>query len=133
MSRIPSDVSIAELEAHLAQKRSQLEDLIHRKLQVQKQLKEIDVEIQRGVDFQTPIRRIGRPRNTNHQPPLRTFVRRALEKNKKGLTLAELVSNVQESGYNSTSANFKIIVYQCVYHSTEFDHDPDTGLYRIKK
>ena len=56
-----------------------------------------------------------------------------LGKNKKGFTLADLAVKVNESGYRSTSRNFRNVLYQCLYNTEGITHDDATGCYRLER
>lgn len=68
------------------------------------------------------------------QQPLSAFVREALKGQRGGLTLAQIGEAVQSAGYQSTSSNFKNVLYQCLYNMTSKDtlkHNDSNGTYKL--
>ncbi|MBS0204912.1 MAG: hypothetical protein JSS49_18550 [Planctomycetes bacterium] len=126
--------SIVDLERLLETKRDQLQDLLHRRVKAQKELESLDAQIQDSLNPNAPIGRVQRRRRrVKNESSLRTVVEGVLAKNKKGLSLSDLVTKVTETGYKSNSQNFKNVVYQCLYHSDTIVHDEVTGCYRIER
>jgi hypothetical protein len=113
-------------------KRDQLEQLIAQRERLQKQIDQLDHQIQQSTNLDNARLRRVKPRLSN-PGPLRQFVFTALKKHKKGLTLPEIVAHVLEAGYRSQSAHFPNIVYQCLYHTPHIDHDANTRRYSLKK
>lgn len=66
------------------------------------------------------------PRVKNEKS-LRVYVQDELQKAKKGLTIDELITNVQAAGYQSKSDKFKNVMYQCLFHGDRFQRDASTG------
>ena len=93
------------------------------------QVKEIDSEIMKITGGGKP----GRGRRGNNDKPLRVYVEEQLNKNKKGLTLAELAQAILDTGFKTSSANFRNVLYQSLYNSTSIKHDAQTGKYIIVK
>lgn len=56
-----------------------------------------------------------------------------LEKNKKGLTLEDIIEKTQEAGYKSSASNYKTVVYQTLYNADEIERDKATKLYVLSK
>ncbi|MEM7812159.1 MAG: hypothetical protein AAF532_11825 [Planctomycetota bacterium] len=71
-----------------------------------------------------------RPKNTMS---LKALCVELLTKNKKGLTLEDIITKTQESGYKSSASNFKTVVYQTLYNADEIVRDKATKLYVLSK
>lgn len=131
---MPKLLSLADLQKLVEERQDQIEALLRKREQLEKAVQDIDDEIR---DFLNPAgprrsRRSGRPRPQN-EAPLRTVVHQVLEKNKKGLSLADLTSKVAATGYKSYSKNLKNVVYQCLYNAKDISLDKQTGLYSLTK
>lgn len=83
-------------------------------------------------------RRRGRPKGSKNrkgrrgprvknEKSLRAYVQEELQKAKKGLTIDELITNVQAAGYQSKSDKFKNVMYQCLFHGERFQRDATSG------
>lgn len=129
MARATTDLTVADLERILNSRRSALRDLIKRRSKAQKDLDKIDSEIQALTG--TSGQRRGR-RGRNKQS-LRQIVISLLTKNKKGYSLADLSQMILDSGYKTTSTNFRNVLYQCLYNTPGISHDESTGTYRYKE
>ena len=137
MASTPAIQSIPDVLRLLEEKQKHLEDLLAQRDQIQRQINDIDWEIQAAATVGRPPRRpktrspsLARPVNT---APLRQFVIAALKKQKKGLLISELTSKILEAGYQTQSELFQNVVYQCLYKAPEIEHDPRTGRYSLKK
>ena len=126
MSRVPVDLSVVELEKILNERRATLRELMKRRELIQKELKKVDEEISSLQGSQTA-------RKTRNKVSLRALVLNFLKKNKKGYSLAELTKLVLESGYRTTSTNFRNVLYQCLYNTVGIYHDDASGKYRYKE
>jgi hypothetical protein len=134
MSRAQAGLSVADLERILDEKKSQLQDLARRRDQAQKELDKLDAEIQDIVGVGGSIGKVRRRRRrVKNEMSLRAVVLEILGKNKKGFTLADLAGKVTESGYKSTSRNFRNVLYQCLYNTEGIVHDEATGCYRLER
>jgi len=134
MSRAQAGLSVADLERILDEKKSQLQDLARRRDQAQKELDKLDAEIQDIVGVGGSIGKTRRRRRrVKNEMSLRAVVLEILGKNKKGFTLADLAGKVTESGYKSTSRNFRNVLYQCLYNTEGIVHDEATGCYRLER
>ncbi len=133
MAKDSTPVSIADLERILDGKRDQLQGLLKKRDEAQKELEKLDAEIQDSLNPNAPIGRVRRRRRVKNESSLRTVVLGVLAKHKKGFSLADLVNKVTETGYKSGSRNFKNGVYQCLYNSEGIVHDDATGSYRIER
>jgi hypothetical protein len=126
--------NLADIEKKIEKRKVALHQLWQKREKLQAEVDRIDHEIQSltNVEGARGGRRTGRRRASN-ATPLRPLVLQILGKNKKGLSLPGLADKVIESGYKSGANNFKNVVYQCLYHSGEVEHDSATGLYKLKK
>jgi hypothetical protein len=133
MPDAPNDLSVIELERLLKVRKSRLDDLLRRRDRLQSQLGKLDEEIAdlSGDRQHVPVRSRRGPRIKNERS-LREYVVEILGRSKKGLTLAELAQKVLDAGYKSDSANFRNVLYQCVYNTKDLYHDESTGTYRMK-
>jgi len=134
MSKAPTGFSVADLERILDERKTQLQDLAKRRDAAQKELDKIDAEIQELMGAGGSIGRYRRRRRrVKNEMSLRAVVLEILGKNKKGYTLADLSTKVTESGYRSTSRNFRNVLYQCLYNTEGVVHDDATGCYRLER
>ena len=125
--------SIAELERLLEERRNQVQSLVERRERLQQQLHDLDAEMHAILNFETLPRQRRRAPRVKNELPLSTAIRQVLAKNRKGLTLADLETQVKETGYKSASRNFRNVVYQAVYHATDIVRDEATGKYKLQK
>jgi len=137
MPRPAEDMSLAELERVVNNKKSLLERSLKRREQLKKELDDAERQIrvlERRPGYSTAMlrRRPSGPRVKNEKS-LHTVVTEVLTKNKKGLSLADLHDRVLETGYKTASKNFKNVLYQCLYNSKHFTHDASTGRYKLTK
>jgi len=133
MPNAPKDLSVVELERLLNSRKSQLGELLKKRDKLRRELAQMERQIaelsgQRG-GAGPPGRRGARVKN---ERSLREYVVEILGKSKKGLTLVELAQKVLDAGYKSDSANFRNVLYQCVYNTKDLYHDELTGTYRMK-
>ena len=128
---MPKLLSLAELQKLIDDRHTEIEALLRKREQLEKNVQSIDDEIH---EFLNPgsIRRLKRPRHRN-ESSLRVVIHGILSKNKKGLRLAEITAKVEETGYKSFSANLKNIVYQCLYKSSDISLDKPSGRYSLSK
>lgn len=136
-----SNLSLAELKALIAEQKSRLSDLKKQRTALEKELSGVNAEI---ATLEGKKRRRGRPagsgtgkkrvrrRRSKNAKPLKDFITSVLTSNKKGLPLQGVHDKVLESGYKTTSKNFKNVLYQCLYHSKDFVHDDKAGVYKLK-
>ena len=134
MSRAPTGFSVADLERILDERKSQLQELAKRRDLAQKELDKLDAEIQELMGAGGSIGRSRRRRRrVKNEKSLRAVVLELLGKNKKGFALADLSEKVSETGYRSTSRNFRNVLYQCLYNTEGIVHDDATGCYRLER
>ncbi len=135
------ELTVSELEKVLLAKKSKLEDLVVKRDKLRHELGQLEDQI-RGLaggalpDEDGPRRR-GRPKGAKGrkrrrsrvkgQESLRVWVQNELAKSKKGLTIDELITNVQSAGYRTTSDKFKNVMYQCLFHNEHFQRDSESG------
>jgi hypothetical protein len=121
--------TLVELQKLISNRQSELKRLQKKREKIMIQVKEIDSEIMKITGGGKP----GRGRRGNNDKPLRVYVEEQLNKNKKGLTLAELAQAILDTGFKTSSANFRNVLYQSLYNSTSIKHDAQTGKYIIVK
>ena len=134
MSDPAPTTSIADLERLLDERKARLQDLVQQRERLQKELDKLDAQIQGAASVDGPLRRkIGGKRRVKNEMSLRAAVQLVLNKNKKGLSLADLEIAILETGYKSGSSNFRNVVYQAVYNSADIVRDDKTGHYKLQK
>lgn len=137
-----SELSVAQLEKALLSK------LLAARTALRKELGLLDSKIRDlsgGEEASTPAadsgedtgrrgrpkgaknKRKGRGTRPKNEKSLRVYVQEELAKTKKGLTIDELITNVQASGYKSNSDKFKNVMYQCLFHGDRFQRDANSG------
>lgn len=133
MSKSVQELSVADLERLLRERRVRLERLLKRKSRLEKELSEINDQIsslQGAGTLPGGLRKgVRRPRNAK---PLHRVVLEILAGNKKGYGLSELAERVLATGYKTSSSDFKNVLYQCLYNSPQIEHEEATGKYRAK-
>jgi len=136
-------MSLAELESMLKDQKNRLDSLKRKQKDLEKNLDSVNQEIAllegngsrrrgRPLGTKTGGTRKVRRRRAKNAKPLKGYVIDVLNSNKKGLTLQEISTKVQEAGYTSKSKSFKNVLYQCLYHNKEFMHDSTAGTYKLK-
>ncbi len=134
MAKATNDLTVTDLERILNARRSALRNLNKRRAKIQKELAKVDAEIHEltgGVGGSGGGKRRGR-RSKNKQS-LRVTVLELLKKNKKGYALADLSRVILDSGYKTSSTNFRNVLYQCLYNTNGISHDEASGTYRYKE
>ena len=136
-TRKGADLSIAQLEALLAEKKGRVSALAHKRRALQAELNSIDKELNSLQEKASTAGR--RKQNTRdnrkrqkNSEPLAAVINRILEKKSGGLRLDDLTAQVISSGYKSNAKNFTNVVYQCVYNSAVVFRDKQTGTFRLK-
>lgn len=134
------DLTVSQLEKVLLAKKSKLEDLVVKRDKLRLELNSLDDQI-RGLAGNDAAgedgpRRRGRPKGSKNkgrrgprvkgQKSLKTWVTDELAKAKKGLTIDELITNVQAAGYRTKADKFKNVMYQCLFHNENFQRDSDS-------
>lgn len=129
MAEVPS---IADLEKQFDQRKAQVLELFAKREKLQAEIDQLDAQMGSLANVGGRPSRRGKTRLKN-RTPLRPVVLQVLGKNKKGLTLNDLADKILETGYRSNSVNFKNVVYQCLYNTSEIEHDAEKGVYKLKK
>lgn len=141
-----SDLSVAQLERLLTDKKGELATLGQQKTNLQAQLASVDKQLDSLQGANAPAaapaaapaparrkkkrgRRGKRPKNTQTLPEV---VAGILGKTPKGLNLKDLVAAVLGSGYKTKAKNFSNVVYQCVYNAKTIYRDDKSGTHRLK-
>lgn len=143
-------MSVAELEAALAQKKSYMSDLLTRRSELERELASIEGELatlgasapkKRGrppgaKSAKKTRKKSGRGGQTGPRPKnkltMKGAVTKALQDAKDGLTLAETAAAVKKLGYRSNSDNFENVVYQCLYNNKKDFPKGKDKKYRVK-
>lgn len=129
-----AELTVAELERMLTKRRQELTSLIGQRDKLQKELDVISrriTELQGGSDFtpsRSPAYNSGRGRNP---VSLRHTVISILTQYPPGYALSDLSDKIIETGYKTSSKNFRNVLYQCLYNTPQIYHDSKTGTYRI--
>jgi len=141
MVKSPKELSVAELERLLNGKKSQLDQLLKRREQLARELSDVEQKIH-AVEGRNSVP-AGRPATTRkaharpktvrpkNARPLKDIVVELLGIHKKGLGLDELSRKVLETGYKTSSTNFKNTLYQCLYNADNIQLDKKNGLYKL--
>ena len=116
MAKAMQEMTLAELRQMLTKKKSVLQKLILRRKRIEKSLAKLDKKIDVLSGGEGLGRGGPRGKRAKNAKSLKLYVLDVLAKNKKGLALGELYDKVTELGYKSKASNFKLVVYQCVYH-----------------
>ena len=129
--------SLAELEQELREKKAELAQLEKEREQLRSRLAEVDGRITELKGKRTTTRVRKKPgKSTKKRPknkqPLKAYLIDILSKNKKGLSMPDLIEKIKESDYKTTSSNPRSVIYQCIWTQDEFVKDEKTGLYRLK-
>ena len=140
------DLTIPQLEKKLLHMKSKLEEMKREKLL--QELNQVDEQIRglteagkgggaataaegaaprRGRPKGSKNKTKGRRRRVKGQKALKHWVQEELGKAKKGLTIDELITNIQANGYQSKSDKFKNVMYQCLFHGEGFQRDAESG------
>lgn len=123
-------LTVAELERILLRRKQELEGLIRRRDRLREELAALDRRIAelQGSRPPTPVA-VRRPRNT---VSLRQTVVDLLSSAGEGFTLAQLADKILETGYQTSSQNFRNVLYQCLYNMPQVFHDEATGTYKLR-
>jgi len=137
MMKNVTEMTVAELERALEAKRAKLKKLIAQKEGLEKKLGTITAEIEQlGGASTTGKARIKKSKTSGsvrlqNERTLKEVVTTLLTSYKDGLGLSDLAQKVLETGYKTSSTNFKNTLYQCLYNHTGINLDKLTGLYRL--
>ncbi len=130
MAKASGVMSVAELEQILEDRKVKAVDLVKRREDLQKQLDDVDRQIVEVMGDNRVVRR--RRRRLKNEMSLRSHVQELLGKSKKGFSMADLTSKIIDSGYKSSSRNFRNVLYQCLYNTEGVTFDQATGCYKLK-
>ena len=130
MAKSNGVLSVAELEQILEDRKVKALELGKRREELQKQLDEIDRQILEVMGDNRVIRR--RRRRLKNDMSLRSHVVELLGKSKKGFSMADLTTKIVDSGYKSSSRNFRNVLYQCLYNTPGVTFDQASGCYKMK-
>jgi hypothetical protein len=119
------ELTVPELERMLTSHRTTLRDLEARRAKLKTELDRVDAEIKALTG--TTVARRGRNKQS-----LRLTVLELLKNNSKGYALPDLCQTILDSGYQTTSTNFRNVLYQCLYNISGVYHDAATGTYRYR-
>lgn len=132
-----NDLTVAQLERLLDQKKTLLNGLQKRREKLQAELNGVEKRIStvggaKGEKTGRKSSRRGHKRPRNDKTLLEVITE-VLGQNKKGLLLGDLSDKVLATGYKTGSVKFSNTVYQCLYNnSKQIVCDPSTRLYRLK-
>jgi hypothetical protein len=130
MSPASEHLTVAELQRLLDSRKQQLLELSKKRTAIQKELDSVNAQISALEGGKVVLG--ARGRRKRNPRPLRKIVEELLLKSKKGLTLAELSAKVMETGYKTSSKNFRNVLYQCLYNTKGVYHDSSSGTYKFK-
>ena len=130
MAKTTTVMSVAELEQILENRKVKAIDLGKRREELQKQLDDLDRQILEVMGDNRTIRR--RRRRLKNEMSLRSHVVELLGKSKKGFSMADLTSKIMDSGYKTSSRNFRNVLYQCLYNTDGVTFDQSSGCYKMK-
>jgi hypothetical protein len=136
MVKTVKEMSVAELERLLDSKKDRLETLQRKRDLLERQLHSVvekinSMEGKRGNSVAAAKGRKGATTRPKNDRSLKEVVTEILTQNKKGCGLDELSKKVLETGYKTSSTNFKNTLYQCLYNHERIQLDKSTGLYRL--
>lgn len=132
MAKVSNQMSVAELERLLENRKTQLNRLTKERDKLQKDLQRVEEKISSLEGGRGMGRRVGGTVRPKNKKSLHEVVTEILGRSKKGFPLGKLHDKVLESGYKTNSNNFKNVLYQCLYNSDDIQHDNKTGNYYLK-
>lgn len=132
MARAAKKLTVVELEKELQRKRDLVEQALKRRDQLQRELNEVQREIH-ILQVGDPAKLPGRRKRQRNAQPLSRVVVELLTKNPTGFNLNDLADKVLETGYQTSSSNFRNVLYQCLYYSSRFYYDISTQTYRLSE
>ncbi|MGD0462295.1 MAG: hypothetical protein ABSB74_07380 [Tepidisphaeraceae bacterium] len=130
MPRHPNDneLSIVQLEKMLAHRRSRIGSLERKRSRFLRQLEALNVRIAAlGGSART---RGARPRN---KITLNEAILAVLKKGGGAMKVADIARNALDSGYSTSSSNFRVIVNQALLKDKRFAKAGARGTYQLKK
>ncbi|MBL4886107.1 MAG: hypothetical protein JKY95_16435 [Planctomycetaceae bacterium] len=120
------NLSVAEIQQMLKKQQGRVQQLQKKRAKLAEDITNIDAEIAELTGQGTGVRFKNKYSNED-------AICNVLSKYKKGLPLAELADAVLKSGHQTTSNNFKNIVYQCIHKSPRVTRDVKTKRYQLQK
>ena len=130
MAKSAGGLSVAELERILEDRKVKAVELSKRREELQKEIDEIDRQILELMGDNRVVRR--RRKRQKNEKSLRSHVKERLAKSRKGYSMSDLTTKIMESGYKSSSRNFRNVLYQCLYNTEGVTFDQGTGCYKMK-
>ena len=130
MAKSAGSLSVAELERILEDRKVRAIELSKRREELQKEIDEIDRQILDLMGDNRVVRR--RRKRQKNDKSLRSHVKELLGKSRKGYSMSDLTTKIMESGYKSSSRNFRNVLYQCLYNTEGVTFDQGTGCYKMK-
>ncbi|MAT14189.1 MAG: hypothetical protein CMJ46_02855 [Planctomyces sp.] len=123
---------VNDLEQMLNQQKKRIIDLAKKRDKLRTELDAVESELATlGVTSASRRSKLVRRPRVKNKMPLHKAVYEVLEQNPKGLTIAELKDKVLETGYQTRSADFGNVLYQCLYNRPKmFRKDDKTGTYK---
>lgn len=135
MAKASRELTVAELEKLLENKRSLLDVSLKKRDKLENDLAAVEKRIQTLQGRPHAAGKGGRKpkRRPQNKMPLPAVVAEILGKSRKGLSLSELAEKVLAAGHKSGSKHFKTVLYQCLYNSDKFVHDKEARTYSVTK
>jgi septal ring factor EnvC (AmiA/AmiB activator) len=130
MPRHPNSngLSIVQLEKMLEERRSKIGSLERKRSKFQRQLDTLDAQI---ASLGGSARARGsRPRN---KTTLTDAIATVLKKSVGPMKVADIARNALNSGYSTSSSNFRVIVNQALIKDKRFTKAGERGTYQLKK
>ncbi len=123
-----SGFSIAQLEKMLLKSRSRVGSLERKRSKFLRQLEQLDAQI--AALGGSARMRGSRPRN---KTTLTEAIITVLKKHGSPMKVSDIASRALESGYSSSSSNFRVIVNQALIKDKRFAKAGLRGTYLLKK
>lgn len=124
-----SGLTISRLESMLNQQRSRKKELMKERARIQSQLEKVDRQIA-ALDGAGGVSSSGRARNSMS---LVSTLESVLEKSPKGMSVSDILAAVENSGYKSSSPNFRGIINQTLIKERKKFSAVSRGVYALKK
>jgi hypothetical protein len=120
--------SIVQLEKMLDERRSRIGSLQRKRSRFQRQLDAVDAQI--SALGGSGRARGARPRN---KVTLNEAIVAVLKKSVGPMKVSDIARNARDSGYSSSSSNFRVIVNQALIKDKRFAKAGIRGTYLLKK
>jgi hypothetical protein len=125
------NLTLAQLERMLNQRRRDLTRLARKRATAQRRLDDIDDKLRRlggnGLSL-----RSGSGRRARNDKPLVEVIHEVLQKSTRPLRVSAIAEAVSSAGYRSNSDNFRGIVNQMLIKDNRFSSQ-NRGFYQLKK